>query len=44
MIKIHILNLRSKLTKLHFLKKTFRNIKTNAFRPIAHLWFINIDI
>jgi hypothetical protein len=36
----------SKLTKPHiFLKRTSKNIKTNAFSIyFVHLWFANIDI
>jgi hypothetical protein len=45
-MKVHILSLKSKLTKLHiFLKRTLKNIKINAFSiHVAHLWFANIDI
>ncbi len=42
----NILNLRSKLTKLHIVfKQTLKNTKTNAFSTcVAHLWFANINI
>jgi hypothetical protein len=42
----YILSLRSKLTKPHiFFKKTFKNIKINAFSICAvHLWFANTNI
>ncbi len=41
---MHILNLRSKSTKLNiFLKRTPKNVKTNAFSIHVHLWFANIN-
>jgi hypothetical protein len=45
-MKVHILSLKSKLTKLHiFLKQTLKNIKINAFSiHVVHLWFADIDI
>jgi hypothetical protein len=46
-MKIYVLNLKRKLTKLHFQKKlTPTNIKTNAFsiHVNIHLWFANTNI
>jgi hypothetical protein len=43
---MNIYSLRSKLTKLHiFLKRTAKNIKTNAFSiRVIHPWFVNTYI
>jgi hypothetical protein len=45
-MKVHIYNLRTKLTKLHiFFLKKIKNIKINAFSIHATtLWFASINI
>jgi hypothetical protein len=45
-MKLHILNLESRLTKSHiFLKQAPKNIRINAFNiHDVHLWFANTYI